>query len=103
MRQRNQLVNDSLNRLRVARKALLVCTDLNDWFNLTEPNRRPLEGACPQVGRQSESVVSDRAVQPKRRRRSEFVTTDTLLRAMAPAAIMGLSNPAAAKGIAATL
>ncbi len=57
------------------------------------------------VGRQvvSECVVPDPCIQPKRRRRSEFVTTDTLLKAMAPAAIIGLSNPAAARGIAATL
>ena len=33
----------------------------------------------------------------------EFVTTDTELKAMAPAAIMGLRKPSAAKGIARTL
>ncbi len=33
----------------------------------------------------------------------EFVTTDTELNAMAPAAIMGFSRPSAAKGIARTL
>jgi len=39
----------------------------------------------------------------KRRRRREFVTTNTLENAIAPAAITGDSNPAAARGIAATL
>ena len=33
----------------------------------------------------------------------EFVTTDTELKAMAPAAIMGLRSPSAARGIARTL
>ena len=33
----------------------------------------------------------------------EFVTTDTELNAMAPAAIMGLRRPSAARGIARTL
>jgi len=37
------------------------------------------------------------------RSRSELVTTDTLEKAMAAAAIIGLSTPAAANGIAATL
>ena len=35
----------------------------------------------------------------KRRNRSEFITTNTELNAMAPAAIMGFSQPSAATGI----
>ena len=41
--------------------------------------------------------------QPARRRRRELVTTMTLEAAMAAPAIIGLSSPAAASGIAATL
>ena len=44
-----------------------------------------------------------RSQRPARRRRSELVTTMTLEQAMAAPAIMGLSSPAAASGIAATL
>ncbi len=40
---------------------------------------------------------------PKRRRRREFVTTETEENAIAPAAIIGLRNPRAASGIAAVL
>ena len=39
----------------------------------------------------------------KRRRRSEFETTETLEKPIAAPAISGLSRPAAASGIAATL
>ena len=43
------------------------------------------------------------AGQPARRNRRELVTTMTLEAAMAAPAIIGLSSPAAASGIAATL
>ena len=39
----------------------------------------------------------------KRRSRNEFVTTNTLEKAIAAAATIGLSSPATASGIAATL
>ena len=48
------------------------------------------------------AFLSVRALR-KRRRRRLLVTTNTLEKAIAPAAIIGLSRPATASGIAATL
>jgi Domain of unknown function (DUF4173) len=50
------------------------------------------------------AVLHQPSLRPrKRRRRSEFVTTKTLEKAIAPAATIGLSRPATASGSAATL
>ena len=48
-------------------------------------------------------AVRSRATPRNRRSRSEFVTTNTDENAIAPAAMIGLSSPSAASGIAATL
>jgi hypothetical protein len=45
----------------------------------------------------------ERAQRPKRRSRSELLTTETLEKAIAAAAIIGLSRPEAARGMAAML
>ena len=51
----------------------------------------------------SRHVAPPRRTLRKRRSRSEFVTTKTLEKAIAAAATIGLSRPATASGIAATL
>ena len=62
-------------------------------------NRRR-EVTLERIARVHEAQSCD---QPARRRRRELVTTMTLEAAMAAPAIIGLSSPAAASGIAATL
>ena len=59
----------------------------------------------PAIGRQvlGRFACDSATRQPARRRRRELVTTMTLEAAMAAPAIIGLSSPAAASGIAATL
>ena len=68
----------------------LQCTVGTDRMMVTS-------GSCSSVGGQE--VVDDR----KRRRRRLLVTTNRLEPAMARPASIGLSSPAAASGIAATL
>ncbi len=72
------------------------------------PEAPPGEGAGGTTATANSNGIGCLAPHPKmarraRRRRSELPTTDTLLAAMAAAAIIGLSTPAAASGIAATL
>ena len=63
---------------------------------LNHPNAQPREFAAPAEG-------SCPFAHAKRRSLRLLVTTDTLLKAIAPAATMGLRRPAAARGIAAVL
>ena len=70
-----------------------------------EPRPRRIADGMPSSRRScvTPAIVVDRGQLPKRRSRSELETTETLENAMAPAAIIGFSNPAAASGMAAEL
>ena len=71
--------------------------------HLLDPAHLPLDPAQPLADRVLVVAVGHVRTLRKRRSRSEFETTKTLENAIAAAATIGLSRPATASGIAATL